>query len=126
MGSTSVSADMVTSYTRAFLPLALIVTGLVIALVGASSVACGDIAIVEQSSAFGNTTTETATPGSPWGFVVVGGLVFGAGCFMQIASWRLAGRAGEAAKATEPLRSVAQTTPEGGGGGLQQAAPVRG
>lgn len=79
------SVERVMSYLRLFLPIALIIGGLIIALLGAWSLGTETTTRV---TLVGNSQTFATAPGSPWGFIVVGGLVFVAGCTMQVLSWR--------------------------------------
>ena len=101
-------ATRMVSLTRAYLPIALIVLGLLVALIGAACYAAGSTEVVLHENIRGTSTQRTTeSEGSPLGFVIVGCVVALAGCALQALAWRMisnsAGpRQGEAPESLSP------------------------
>jgi len=82
-------ATRMVSLTRAYLPLALVVLGLVVALIGAARCASGSTEVVHEIGQGSSTKRTTEATGSPLAFVNVGCVVALAGCALQALAWRM-------------------------------------
>lgn len=109
--------------SRKLLPPTLILAGLILAIIGALLVASSHEVTVYVGRGAQYESTRSTIPGSPWGFVILGSVVFLAGCAMQAFAWRLAAPAADSKVASQPAPVRAD---ERDLGREQQPAPLPG